>query len=72
MLSDVELYELKDKMHIQPTLKCIYKDHLKNYTFKPEEAYIINLADEALIQIILGRITVYNEVLTTNNFPTNH
>jgi hypothetical protein len=47
MLSDVELYELKDKMRIQPTLKCIYKDHLKNFTFKPEEAYIINLADEA-------------------------
>ena len=47
MLSDVDLYELKDKMRIQPTLKCKYKDHLKNFTFKPEEAYIINLADEA-------------------------
>jgi len=47
MISDVDIMELKGKMRIQTSLKCIYKDHLENHTFQPEEAYIINLADEA-------------------------
>ena len=46
MLSDIEIYELAKKMRIPNKIECIYKSNLYKTNFKPEKAYIINLADE--------------------------
>lgn len=46
MLSDLEIYDLAKQLRIPNNIECFYKDQLREYKFKPEKAYIVNLASE--------------------------
>ena len=46
MLSDQEMHDIANQMMIRTPIHCFYKDQLKLQAFKPENAYIVNLASE--------------------------